>query len=538
MRITNKVIQNNSISNINSNKVLQDKLNNQMSTEKKINRPSDDPIIAIRALRLRTNVAQVTQYYEKNIPDAESWMQITEDSLTTVSDVLTDVIEQCTKGTSEKLTTTDRQTILDNIRQLHDEVYATGNADNAGRSVFTGYRTETTLMFTKGETKKYSITEQLHGSDLSTVKYINSRDINNINEVNFNTAEYNNTVEQNIEENEIYRMRLAYSNLDGEAGLIPQISTYDVATDSYVPFNTAANTEVISVNDDPSPYQILADYDKANEEAIAAGNEPVDRYVLIPDTGELLMTKSAYQKLMNLKDDIMTSATDESEIQITYQKSIWDKGDLRPEHYFACTDQTEADPAAWVYYNQDYLRGLKEKQSIEYDVGLNQSIRVNTTADEVFAHAIGRDVDDMISSMQDVVDMEATIERLKSIRSGYSENDSEYSVINNQVDAAEKALTFLKEKCQKCFENNITNMQKHLDNVNYATTNCGTREMKLDLVKNRLMSQKTNFETLQSDNEDVDLTDVAIQLSGAELTYQAALMSVGKIMQTSLMNYI
>ena len=65
MRITTKIIQNNSLNNINTNKLLQDKLSQQMSTEKKVNRPSDDPIVAIRALRLRTNVNQVTQYYEK-----------------------------------------------------------------------------------------------------------------------------------------------------------------------------------------------------------------------------------------------------------------------------------------------------------------------------------------------------------------------------------------------------------------------------------------------------------------------------------------
>ena len=138
MRITSKVIQNNALSNINTNKILQDKLNNQMSTEKKINRPSDDPVIAIRALRLRTNVSQITQYYEKNAPDAESWMKVTEDALSTVSSVITDMIEQCGKGANEKLTSEDRQTILDALNQLRDEVYATGNADYAGRSVFTG----------------------------------------------------------------------------------------------------------------------------------------------------------------------------------------------------------------------------------------------------------------------------------------------------------------------------------------------------------------------------------------------------------------
>ena len=72
MRVTNKIIQNNNLANINTNKVYQDTLSTQMSTQKKINRPSDDPVVAIRALRLRSNVTELTQYYSKNIPDAES----------------------------------------------------------------------------------------------------------------------------------------------------------------------------------------------------------------------------------------------------------------------------------------------------------------------------------------------------------------------------------------------------------------------------------------------------------------------------------
>ena len=87
-------MQNNSLSNINTNKRLQDQLNTQMATEKKINRPSDDPVVAIRALRLRTNVSQITQYYDKNSKDAESWLSVTEDALTTVSSVIEDLIEQ------------------------------------------------------------------------------------------------------------------------------------------------------------------------------------------------------------------------------------------------------------------------------------------------------------------------------------------------------------------------------------------------------------------------------------------------------------
>ena len=52
MRVTNSMISRNSMININSNKVNVDILNTQMTTQKKISRPSEDPVIAIRALRL------------------------------------------------------------------------------------------------------------------------------------------------------------------------------------------------------------------------------------------------------------------------------------------------------------------------------------------------------------------------------------------------------------------------------------------------------------------------------------------------------
>ena len=52
MRITNTMMINNSLANIAVNKNQLSTLDTQMSTKKKINRPSEDPIIAIRALRL------------------------------------------------------------------------------------------------------------------------------------------------------------------------------------------------------------------------------------------------------------------------------------------------------------------------------------------------------------------------------------------------------------------------------------------------------------------------------------------------------
>ena len=52
-------MQRNNLSNINTNKVYQDKLSTQMSTQKKVSRPSDDPVVSIRALRLRLSLIHI-----------------------------------------------------------------------------------------------------------------------------------------------------------------------------------------------------------------------------------------------------------------------------------------------------------------------------------------------------------------------------------------------------------------------------------------------------------------------------------------------
>lgn len=540
MRITTKVMQNNSLSNINTNKKLQDQLNTQMATEKKINRPSEDPVVAIRALRLRTNVSQITQYYDKNSKDAESWLSVTEDALTTVSAVIEDLIEQTTKGANENLTSADRNTILNALKELRNEVYATGNADYAGRSIFTGYRTETSLKYKADTEQRYSITEEITGSDIDVIKHVTIGNLNSVNDANYNSAANQTITEQGVTENSIYRIRLAYSDVDGwdqrvdnnGKYICPTIQYYDPnATNAdgslgaYVPL-TDGNGAVVaptvkSVNDADNPYEGIGD----------------DDLVLIKETGELLMGKNVYEKLKTQEDNVNT-AFDETSLLITYEKSNWEKDDLRPEHYFKCEDLS--DPTDTVTYNANYIvpGEVVEKQAIEYDIGMNQTIRVNTTADEVFVHAIGRDVDDLISAMQEVVDMEETVARLESMAADAKYNEDERKLINKQLDAAKKALTYLDEKAQKLFEGSISKMQGHLDTANLATTNCGSRGMKLDLIQNRLMSQKTNFENLESENENVDVTEVAVKLTSAELTYEAALMATGKIMQTSLMNYI
>ena len=510
MRITNKIMQRNNLSNLNTNKVYQDRLSTQMSTQKKVNRPSDDPVVAIRALRLRSSVTEITQYYSKNIPDAESWLNVTEDALKNLSQILTNMIEQCTKGSNGDLTAKDRQIILEQLKALGDEVYTTGDADYAGRYVFTGYRTDTSLSFTQATQQNYEITEQIDRDAFDSVTKVESGKLLDWNEANYDTL--TDADEQAVDAIEVHRLRLAYNNCSADVS--PTI-TY---RDSSGTEQTLTSTTVHSY-DNPSPYKQAAD-------------DP-DAIIYVPETGELLLGENVYNKLMQVKDDTSTVAN-EGEIRVTYQKSEWQKGDLRPEHYFYCKSDPGKDEE--IEYNSSFLTGDAEKQAIEYDVGFNQTIRINSTADECFQHGIGREVDDLVRSLQDVIDLESVKEKIEKKLETATGADVE--TLKKQLAGVDKALTFAKDKAQKLFENGISRFQGYLDSANLSITNCGSRSSKLELIENRMQNQKTTFETLKSENEDVDITEIAIYLTAAELTYEAALMATGKVTQTTLLNFI
>ena len=162
MRITNGMMINNALRDINNNKLNLDRYNTQLSTEKRIQKPSEDPIIAIRALRFRSNLAEIEQYLERNIPDAESWLRVTEDALIGARNMTQSLQEDLTQGANETLGTDERDAIVKNLQAYRDQIFQNANADYANRSIFTGYKTASTMTFeTNDENIKYVITQKL-----------------------------------------------------------------------------------------------------------------------------------------------------------------------------------------------------------------------------------------------------------------------------------------------------------------------------------------------------------------------------------------
>lgn len=520
MRITNRIMENNSLYNINNNKILQDKLSTQMSTTKKLTRPSDDPVTAIRALRLRTSVSELTQYYEKNAPDADSWLSITEGALSTNVEVLTDLVKKAGKAANKEKGVEDLNILLQEMKTLRNEYYSTGNVDFAGRYVFTGYRTNTTLTFTEEDAAKgdsYNMTEPVKLKDFDTTSYTNMSTLAGLTKSNYNDAKYDKVTEQDVTNSTIHRIRLSYDKLDSKVAI--KIGTATVDAGGNEVFNNIQGIDPAAINTAPSAEAGYQQIEAANKAGTAA-------MAYIPETGELLFSDKAYEILSK-------AVKDDTEISINYTKSEWEKGDLRPEHYFRST-VTKADGTKTKF---NFEADVND-QVIEYDVGYNQTIRVNTMANEAFSHGLDRDIEDLERALSSLQEISATMTDLSRLKKELTEGTADYEKVEKQLDAATKAYNYARENIHTKFENSITSMQGYLDDTNIAVTDNGTRSSRLALISDRLMDQKTTFKTLQSENEDADIAEVTVELTSSKLTYEAALMATGKILQTSLMNYI
>lgn len=141
MRVTNAMMSNRMLTNINRNLGLLDKYNTQGATGKKIQVPSDDPIIASRSLKFRTMLSE-TEQYAKNTSDATSWIDATETVFSNVNKILTDMKGLMTQGANDSYTTHDRVKMLKEYNSLISQLEQELNSDYMGRSLFAGFKTD------------------------------------------------------------------------------------------------------------------------------------------------------------------------------------------------------------------------------------------------------------------------------------------------------------------------------------------------------------------------------------------------------------
>jgi len=536
MRITNNMMLKTTMSNIYGNKENVNTLNNQMSSQKKISRPSEDPVIAIRALRLRSNLSEINQYYEKNIPDAEAWLDVTETALNNMESILSDVRTQCTYGATGTLTANDRDAILKSLTQLREQLYAEGNTDYAGRTVFTGFRTNCNLTFDNDENEtSYDISQTFDELDIEKEhRYYKGNA-----EVPTDDMLTQNQQPGKLERTDCDRIRLAYGSITvncttGAGNVVQADANGNMPVKFKEPNGTWKNLSELEVGN-PAEKVVVKKFATIDEwkNSIADGKFPeavADKEViLIEDTGEMLLGK-----------DVTTAIESKNlSLSIDYSKTGFTKGELRPEYYFNCTDTTDPDPNNHIEYTKFDAEGNELTQDINYIIAQNQTLTINTNAADVFNEDAGRDVDEMIEAVKYALEAHDKVDRIDEMMAleTYATADDQ-AKLKEWRDAAQKEADYADDNLKKLFNTYIGNFDSYLTDVNLAITTVGSKGDQLALTETRMSNQQLTITDLKSSNEDRELSDIIIDYTSAYTAYEASLQAAGKINQNTLLNYI
>lgn len=515
---------NNAASNINTTKEFVNKRNTQMTSQKKIDRPSDDPVIAVRSLRLSTTLAQVTQYHEKNIPDASQWISVTETALINMRDIGNDCKQIAVSGsTDSKNTQDDRKTMLKQLQELQKQLFAEGNADYANRTVFTGYRTNCNLTFTEDELNTaYEITQTIAiEGNMEDHRYYDGDVIIPTTETELlapslkaGDTGYDPAVNKPISDivkTNFYRLRLNYDNING-----------------------LTNDIQVKINDDTfnqAEYTVLTyDSEAAWSQAQGGKNVPEKTMILIKETGDFILSNDAAEVLK--KGD--------AQLTFTYERKGFKEGELRPEYYYNCVKTADPldvhVPVTYTKYNE---AGERIHFDIEYTIAASQTVAINTEAADVFDSSIYRDVTEMIDACQRAVsayDKVKTLEDMAGETQYASDEDQEW--IKTWKEAAQKEFDFYNDNMQKLFNTEIGKIDAYYGKMNLAIADLGCKKDSLDLTKTRVGDQQQTVQSLQSLNDDIDLSQIIIDYTAAYTAYQASLTAAGKLGDSTLLNYI
>lgn len=546
MRTTNNMLINNMMFYMKSNLERVSKYQTQLATGKKITVPSDDPIVAARALRFRTDVSQVIQF-QSNAKDANSWMDMTEDALGKMGNILQTVYNKAVEAANTGTQGFDeRNSIRQEIMQLKDQIIHLANSSYAGRYIFSGYSTDSKLLNDDGT---YAVSVSSRETAVITGALVN---------MPVTIDGTNNTFDISLTGGGYTTITLppkTYASLDELAADIQNAIT---AAD---PDNLGGIR--VKNNDGRLEFSLANTVDS---------NGNYRQIYLRKGTNDLL-------KAVNIKTDVITGIVISKSEDINYQVGIGDllnvnvlgsevfgsgvKGDmgeliLKLNNFIDSLAYT--DDRSYIYgqpLKADSLNPLtftgNEEFSITIDGNTYDHIKLSAKTYDGDA-AANQTLDDLALDIQTQINNAIGAD-------GYSvtvKNDNGRIVICEDsgkqitltegaagVDALRKLNIYTNtDKKVTSFtgeeglQNAIGDMQNLHNKILSIQADIGARTNRAELTLNRLQTDELNFTELMSNNENVDMAEAIINLMNEYNVYNASLAGGARVIMTSLVDFL
>jgi flagellar hook-associated protein 3 FlgL len=151
MRVSDKMAFDQVNKNVTQNRTELNQLQNQAATQKRVTKPSDDPVAASRVLFARTDLRGNEQYV-KNLNYARGFLDYTEQSLNELTEVMMRAKELALSQANDASSNAQsRKIVASELQQLHDQAIQIGNRKLGERFIFGGFKTTASPFDLKGD---------------------------------------------------------------------------------------------------------------------------------------------------------------------------------------------------------------------------------------------------------------------------------------------------------------------------------------------------------------------------------------------------
>lgn len=514
MRITHNMMFSNM--NANMNTILSDYMESgiQMSSQKRVNRPSDDPTSTVRILDYRASIV-ANDTFINNSKEADSWLKSTDGALQQAQGILTRITELAEQSATGTLTYENRMQISFELEQLFDQLINIANTEYNGTHIFSGHKTHTPA-YQKGlgimtETAEFqNVTFDVKGSVPQTTMVRFPAD-GEIPPAAGATLDYEyskdggKTWDTGTLQAGQTMLELGGATINFADGTTPpvQVHAYDSGLTT-----SPSNGSMLYVrptayyqgddNDNPPEVDI---YGGSIGAAVAQGNFKNDVQIKFPH---------------DVKTDVdgtvdFLYSTDNG---ITWQtgKATTTAGSTSvrvvvPGGYV----DVEAAANNTINANDQFVVRPNRAQETGFEIAPGDYVEVTNDGKDIFGGQYKDKNADYATAVGGQANIFETISNLIA-----------YTQTNNQDGCSQSV-----EDMRKMSEHLLTSLARVGGKSNRVTVNVSVME-----------NHKDNQTTRMSNIEDANLTDLLNKISKQQLTYQAVLQSSSMIMKMNLLNFM
>ena len=553
MRVTQQMLFNRYVNNLNSSLTSLMDLNTKSQTQKKINKPSDDPTGMTRILDHRDTIRSLEQYKE-NIATAKGWLSSADEALMQASTLITRAKELATQAATGTLDSDNREQISYEMRSIFEQMVGLANTEFEGNSIFAGQKMngnafeQIMWLTTNDDDFADAVDFTISGSSGTTVL------------VQFYDQTGNTAVGGDMDLSDP-DLRARYSSDGGDTwtedvSLTPTGAGYTLEMDDAGTSIRFHSDATVKVNDSEDPLSADGTWLWVRPSARYIGDDkdtPPEVQPFGPGVDDISATASGAFLNKNVAIRIDSTGGMDEEIEYSYSMDggiNWVTGNVAPADTTSNSATLSVANGGMLTLNSaggnqlqaGMLFSIRPRSAdIKLDISSSEQVTINEVGKDVFG-GIYMDPDAVLSAGGAIL----TLGSDNASRALMGANSPAMAVSIQGEDEATKNLfevlgnlvafteTNNQTGIQQCLAN-LATAESHLLN---AAADIGGRENRLTVGESIVDGLKLNEQTLLSSIEDADVSELMTDLAQQQIVYEAVLRSTSTIMQLNLSKFI